>query len=146
MTAHENSFRDMTWSNNGNYFLTSDSGGNIKYWNPSITPVESFDSHEKNSINGLSFSPMDTKFASGGDDATVRIWDWEMHREEKILKGHGWDVKCVEWHPRSSVVCTGGKTQSHTEKNDWKERAKKKRKYQTEAIITSENNSGQRKE
>lgn len=25
------------------------------------------------------------------------------------MEGHGWDVKCVQWHPRSSVICSGSK-------------------------------------
>lgn len=37
------------------------------------------------------------------------MWDWASHREEKLLEGHGWDVKCVQWHPRSSVICSGSK-------------------------------------
>lgn len=99
----------MAWSHNQNYLLTSDSGGNIKYWSPSIAPVQSLDSHDGQAIHGLSFSPSDTKFASCGDDATVRIWDWAGHREERKLEGHGWDVKTVMWHPRSSVICSGSK-------------------------------------
>ena len=39
----------------------------------------------------------------------MRVWDWASHREEKLLEGHGWDVKCVQWHPRSSVICSGSK-------------------------------------
>ena len=46
---------------------------------------------------------------SVGDDATVRIWDFFLYKEERIIKGHGWDVKCVDWHPRSSLICTGAK-------------------------------------
>ena len=93
MSAHDTSFRSMAWSHNRNYLLTSDAGGNIKYWSPSIAPVQSLDSHNNQAIHALSFSPSDTKFVSGGDDATVRIWDWASHREERILEGHGWDVK-----------------------------------------------------
>jgi len=109
MSAHDQSFRCMAWSHNQNYLLTSDSGGNIKYWSPSIAPVQSLDSHDGQPIHALSFSPADTKFVSCGDDATVRVWDWAGHREERTLEGHGWDVKCVQWHPRSSVICSGSK-------------------------------------
>ena len=87
MTAHDTSFRSMAWSHNRNYLLTSDAGGNIKYWSPSIAPVQSLDSHNNQAIHALSFSPADTKFVSGGDDATVRVWDWASHREERILEG-----------------------------------------------------------
>lgn len=109
MSAHDTSFRCMSWSSNKNYLLTSDAGGNIKYWSPSIAPVQSIDSHDKQPINGLSFSPMDTKFVSCGDDVTVRVWDWQSRTEERVLKGHGLDVKTVQWHPRSSVICSGSK-------------------------------------
>jgi polyadenylation factor subunit 2 len=89
--------------------LTCDAGGNIKYWSPSIAPVQSIDSHNKQAIHALSFSPADTKFVSCGDDSTVRIWDWATHSEERVLEGHGWDVKSVDWHPRSSVIASGSK-------------------------------------
>ena len=109
MSAHDASFRAMAWSHNQNYLLTCDASGNIKYWTPSIAPVQSLDSHNKQAIHALSFSPSDTKFVSCGDDATVRIWDWASHSEERIMEGHGWDVKTVDWHPRSSVVASGSK-------------------------------------
>ena len=109
MSAHDQSFRCMAWSHNQNYLLTSDSGGNIKYWSPSIAPVQNLDSHAGQPIHALSFGPSDTKFVSCGDDATVRVWDWAGHREERVMEGHGWDVKCVQWHPRSSVICSGSK-------------------------------------
>ena len=46
---------------------------------------------------------------SGGDDSTVRVWDWATHTEERVLEGHGWDVKSVDWHPRSSIIASGSK-------------------------------------
>lgn len=109
MTAHDHSFRCMAWAHNKNYLLTSDAGGNIKYWSPSIAPVQSIDSHDGHPIHALSFSPSDSKFVSCGDDATIRVWDWASRSEERVLKGHGWDVKCVHWHPRSSIICSGSK-------------------------------------
>lgn len=109
MSAHENSFRCMEWSHNSNYLLTADAGGNIKYWSPSIAPVNSIDSHNQQPIHALSFSPSDTKFVSCGDDSTVRVWDWAQRAEERTCEGHGWDVKCVQWHPRSSVIASGSK-------------------------------------
>lgn len=109
MSAHDKSFRSMAWSHNKNYLLTSDANGNIKYWSPSIAPVQSLDSHNNQAIHALSFSPSDTKFVSCGDDSTVRVWDWASHSEERKLEGHGWDVKTVQWHPRSSVIASGSK-------------------------------------
>jgi len=28
---------------------------------------------------------------------------------ERSLDGHGWDVKCADWHPASSLIASGGK-------------------------------------
>jgi len=109
MSAHDVSFRCMEWSHNSNYLLTADAGGNIKYWSPSIAPVRSLDSHGGQPVHGLSFSPSDTRFVSCGDDSTVRVWDWARGEEERSLEGHLWDVKCCEWHPRSSVIASGSK-------------------------------------
>ncbi len=67
------------------------------------------DAHGGQAIHAVSFSPSDTKFVSCGDDSTVRVWDWAERREEKVMEGHGWDVKTVAWHPRSSVICSGSK-------------------------------------
>ncbi|KAH9499370.1 WD repeat-containing protein 33 [Bulinus truncatus] len=56
-----------------------------------------------------SFCPSDTKFASCSDDGTVRIWDFMRCHEERILRGHGADVRCVDWHPQKALLASGSK-------------------------------------
>ncbi|CAG0907666.1 unnamed protein product, partial [Cyprideis torosa] len=56
-----------------------------------------------------SFSPTDGKFATGSDDGSVRVWDFNSTQEEKILRGHGSDVKCVKWHPVKALLASGSK-------------------------------------
>jgi len=56
-----------------------------------------------------SLSPTDTKLATCSDDGTVRIFDFIRCSEEFILRGHGADVKCVDWHPRRNLVVSGSK-------------------------------------
>ena len=46
---------------------------------------------------------------SCGDDNLACIWDWEMFQEERKLKGHGWEVKSVDWHPHYALIVTGSK-------------------------------------
>lgn len=55
------------------------------------------------------FSPTDLKLVSCSDDVTVKIWDFATCKEEHILTGHGWDVKCVSWHPQKSLIVSGSK-------------------------------------
>jgi polyadenylation factor subunit 2 len=57
----------------------------------------------------VSFSPADTKFATCSDDSTIRIWDFSEAREERMMTGHGWDVRCVDWHPFKGLLASGSK-------------------------------------
>jgi WD40 repeat protein len=52
---------------------------------------------------------MSQKFASCSDDGTVRIWDFFSWNEERVLRGHGSDVKCVDWHPTKGLLASGSK-------------------------------------
>jgi WD40 repeat protein len=63
----------------------------------------------REAIRGLSFSPDDERFATASDDSAVRVWSFAESREERILTGHGWDVKCVEWHPTMGLLVSGSK-------------------------------------
>lgn len=74
-----------------------------------MTNVQAFVAHGGQPVRALSFSPRDTKFVSCSDDSTLRVWDWELYREERVLQGHGWDVKTAEWHPYKSLVASGSK-------------------------------------
>jgi polyadenylation factor subunit 2 len=47
--------------------------------------------------------------ASGSDDSTIKIWDFKEAREERMLTGHGWDVKCIDWHPSKALIASGSK-------------------------------------
>lgn len=39
----------------------------------------------------------------------MRIWDFQRCYEEKVLRGHGADVKCCDWHPQKGIVVSGSK-------------------------------------
>lgn len=56
-----------------------------------------------------SFSPSDNKFATCSDDGTLRVWDFLRCQEERVLRGHGADVKCVHWHPQKALIVSGSK-------------------------------------
>jgi WD40 repeat protein len=63
----------------------------------------------REAVHGLSFSPDDERFATASGDSTLRVWSFAESREERILTGHGWDVKCVEWHPMMGLLVSGSK-------------------------------------
>lgn len=56
-----------------------------------------------------SFSPTDNKFVTCSDDGTLRVFDFYRCQEEKVLRGHGADVKCVHWHPQKGLIVSGSK-------------------------------------
>ncbi|KAI3374288.1 hypothetical protein L3Q82_005953 [Scortum barcoo] len=108
LQAHDSPVRAMTWSHNDMWMLTADHGGYVKYWQSNMNNVKMFQAH-KEAIREASFSPTDSKFATCSDDGTVRIWDFLRCHEERILRGHGADVKCVDWHPTKGLVVSGSK-------------------------------------
>eukprot|EP00607_Mallomonas_marina_P008336 CAMPEP_0182417584 /NCGR_PEP_ID=MMETSP1167-20130531/2046_1 /TAXON_ID=2988 /ORGANISM="Mallomonas Sp, Strain CCMP3275" /LENGTH=517 /DNA_ID=CAMNT_0024591249 /DNA_START=529 /DNA_END=2082 /DNA_ORIENTATION=- len=99
----------MTWSNNGQILISGDHAGIIKYFNSSITFVNSISEAHNAAIRGLSFSPNDTKFVSCSEDKSVRVWDWERAEAESVLEEHLSDVRCCAWHPYRSLIVSGSK-------------------------------------
>ncbi|CAL1263888.1 unnamed protein product [Larinioides sclopetarius] len=106
--AHDSPVRCMVWSHNDVWMVTGDHAGYVKYWQSNMNNVKMFQAH-KEPLRGISFCPLDTKFVTCSDDGTVRIWDFLRCLEEKILRGHGADVKCVDWHPQKSLIVSGSK-------------------------------------
>lgn len=62
-------------------------------------PRYSLHSH-RDTINCIAFHPRYSSIASGSDDFTIKIWDWELGELEMTIKGHtrgvrGLDYGCV---------------------------------------------------
>ncbi|XP_014673749.1 PREDICTED: pre-mRNA 3' end processing protein WDR33-like [Priapulus caudatus] len=108
LQAHDAACRTMVWSHNDQWMITGDHSGFVKYWQTNMNNVKMFQAH-KESVRSLSFCPTDNKFASSSDDGTVRVWDFLRCHEEKILRGHGADVKFVDWHPQKALLASGSK-------------------------------------
>ncbi|CAB3371027.1 Hypothetical predicted protein [Cloeon dipterum] len=108
LQAHDSPVRTMVWSHNDIWMVTGDHGGYVKYWQSNMNNVKMFQAH-KEALRGISFSPTDQKFATCSDDGTIRIWDFLRCQEERILRGHGADVKCIHWHPHKGLIISGSK-------------------------------------
>eukprot|EP00835_Amoeboradix_gromovi_P003172 NODE_200_length_15202_cov_0.356618.p5 type:complete len:258 gc:universal NODE_200_length_15202_cov_0.356618:1771-998(-) len=106
--AHEASIKIMRWSYSDNFLLIGDQSGIIKYFQQSLNNIKIIKAHEE-PVRGIGFSPSDSKFVSGSDDKSVKIFDFASGVEESSLTGHGWDVKTVDWHPHSSLIASGSK-------------------------------------
>ncbi|XP_064611649.1 pre-mRNA 3' end processing protein WDR33-like [Liolophura sinensis] len=108
LQAHDTSVRAMQWSHNDMWMVTADHAGFIKYWQTNMNNVKMYQGH-KEAVRGISFCPTDSKFSTCSDDGTVRVWDFMRCHEERILRGHGSDVKCVDWHPLKGIIASGSK-------------------------------------
>ncbi|CAJ0605187.1 unnamed protein product [Cylicocyclus nassatus] len=109
LQAHDSAIRAMTWSHNEQWLVSADHEGFIKYWQPNMNNVHMYQAHKDEPVRGLSFSPTDVKLASASDDGTVRIWDFARCVEERAMRGHGSEVRCVAWHPSKGMVATGSR-------------------------------------
>lgn len=108
LQAHDSAIRSMCWTSMGDYLLSGDHAGVIKYWQPSMNNLQILDAH-KEAVRDISFSPRDGKFCSASDDGTLKIFDFRQAKEERTMTGHGWDVRVAQWHQRHSVIASGGK-------------------------------------
>lgn len=102
----------MTFRKSGSVLIMGDQGGFVHYFNNSLKLVYSVNAHEGTSLRGLACSPGDMKFASCGDNAAVKIWDWTKGMAELTLAEHHSDVRCVDWHPYRGLVASGSKDNS----------------------------------
>ena len=90
------------------WLISADDSGMIKYWHTNMNMVAQFKAH-KDPIRGVSWAPTSRKFCTGSDDASVRIFDLETLTEEQVMRGHGADVKTVNWHPYKGLIASGSK-------------------------------------
>ena len=106
--GHDQAVQAVTWSNYGDFMVSGDKVGLLKYWMNNMNEVKKFTGH-KDAVRAISFSPSDLKFVTGADDTTLKLWDFETATEERKFEGHHWDVKCAAWHPSKPLVLSGGK-------------------------------------
>ncbi|KAF1953040.1 dynein regulator [Byssothecium circinans] len=65
-------------------------------WLPQYPPRYSLELH-RDTINCVAFHPIFSSIASGSDDYTIKIWDWELGELEKTIKGHTRAVMDVDY-------------------------------------------------
>jgi len=68
------------------------------------SPRYSLESH-RDPINCIAFHPTFSSIASGSDDYTIKIWDWELGELERTIKGHTRTVLDVDYGgPRGGIL------------------------------------------
>lgn len=73
-------------------------------WLPRHPPRHSLESH-RDTINCVAFHPVFSSVASGSDDCTIKIWDWELGDLERTIKGHTRAILDVDYGgPRTGIL------------------------------------------
>lgn len=65
-------------------------------WLPKSPARHTLESH-RDTINCVAFHPVFSSIASGSDDYTIKIWDWELGELERTIKGHTRAVLDVDY-------------------------------------------------
>eukprot|EP00758_Cryptobia_borreli_P003052 Tbor_TRINITY_DN3489_c0_g1::TRINITY_DN3489_c0_g1_i1::g.3777::m.3777/K15542/PFS2; polyadenylation factor subunit 2 len=117
--AHEGkACKALSWGRVNNIIISGDDNGTIKMWLPStsLESIAEFTSDHK-AVKEICHGPgIQTKFATVGEDGSMRVWDIDRVgtsrgsavTEEVVFEGHGNDVLTVDWHPFKSLIVTGG--------------------------------------
>ena len=77
-------------------------GNDAKNWLPQF-PNYSLKSHS-GTVNCIAFHPRVSAIASGSEDTTIKIWDWEYGELERTLKGHTRAVRDLDYGYSSGKV------------------------------------------
>ncbi|KAH7320271.1 WD40-repeat-containing domain protein [Stachybotrys elegans] len=73
-------------------------------WLPRSPPRHSLESH-RDTVNCVAFHPVFSSIASGSDDCTIKIWDWEFGELERTIKAHTQAVRDVDFGgPKGGVL------------------------------------------
>uniref|UniRef100_A0A182SQR0 WD_REPEATS_REGION domain-containing protein n=1 Tax=Anopheles maculatus TaxID=74869 RepID=A0A182SQR0_9DIPT len=63
----------------------------------------------------LAWTPEGRRLITGASSGEFTLWNGLMFnfetilQEERVLRGHGADVKCVHWHPQKALIVSGSK-------------------------------------
>ena len=108
LQAHPCPVRGFHWMADGSTLLSGDANGVIKFWDVNFYPFVTFQAHNE-PMRDITSSPNGSKFATCADESSGKLWDFRTGQEERLLKGHGWDVKGIQWHPSKALIATGSK-------------------------------------
>ena len=71
-------------------------GKKEKSWSPAA-PAQTILAGHRLSVVALAFHPVHTTLATGSDDTSIKLWDWQSGKLEKTLPGHGKAITSLDF-------------------------------------------------
>ncbi|MCY1704321.1 WD40 repeat domain-containing protein [Deinococcus sp. SL84] len=105
---------DLAISADGQRLVTVGQSGSAQLWDARLRLLAEVQAHgtadRPDYANAVAFSPNGQKFATGGDDATIRLWRTEDLQSLDVLQGHACSVTDLTWFAPdrlASAACDG---------------------------------------
>jgi polyadenylation factor subunit 2 len=57
LQAHDDAVRCLKWSDNGDWLLSGDTSGIVKYWQPNMNNVKVLYAHRDSAVRDLAYDP-----------------------------------------------------------------------------------------
>ncbi|KAG9064825.1 hypothetical protein KI688_003085 [Linnemannia hyalina] len=100
------------FSKDGRHVASTLGGNAVRLWDTdSGKPLRILLGHSE-TIESISFSPVDDFIATGSSDSTVRVWDTATGKCPFLLEGHSGIVTSVVFSPDGTQVATSGMDQT----------------------------------
>jgi len=113
LEGHSQSVLSVTFTKNGRYCMSTSQDKSIRLWNPhSGVHVKTYTGPHNQEVNDVAIWDDNSRFASGGGDKHVFLWDVTTAQVIRKFAGHDRKVNAVALGPEENVLLTasGDKT------------------------------------
>ena len=94
---------EIAYSADGKHFAVGSSKGVWLYDAVSFEELALLEGHTRG-VRSIAFSLDGQVFASGGRDATIRLWNVQTHAHLRTLRGHTDEVKSIAFSPDGQTL------------------------------------------
>jgi len=104
--AHDGDVTGLVLTPNNQFILSAGADGLVKRWPTNLQPARNITGHG-GAIRTMALAPNGSRIATGSDDKTVRLWNYNDGKPFKTLSSHGGPVTAVAFTNNSAQLATG---------------------------------------